>query len=195
MATTAGRLGAVLWSWKPTSTTVAADADAAAHQRAARKTHWRQAAQLPPRGVQLCEGGGVMIRAHTAGGELSFELESAPDEVISGRCAKRATTRTPRTPPTARLRRAPLQQVAAAAAAGGGCGSNAAVEAATLIRRPCGHLHRLQSRACGWNAVREPRPSACAFLPPPRPHAATAAHPRRPTSIGLSPCARSTVRS
>ena len=102
------------------------------------KTHWRQAAQLLPRGVQLCEGGGVRIRAHTAGGrKLSFELESAPDE---GRhpadaAPSRATTRTrPHASHHAPQTEAPLPaESAAAAAAAAAAGTTAAVEAATLI--------------------------------------------------------------
>ena len=107
VATTAGRLNAVLWSWlglglglglqlglvrgvgypNPSpnqggrtlilALTREADLDDGGgptptppltNAPRAPKTHWRQAAQLLPRGVQLCKGGGVRIRAHSAGG-------------------------------------------------------------------------------------------------------------------------------
>ena len=140
MATTAGRLNAVLWSWEadfddgggPTPTPPLTNAPRAP------KTHWRQAAQLLPRGVQLCEGGGVRICAHTAGGrKLSFELESAPDEGChpADEARSRATTRTrPHASHHAPQTEAPLPaESAAAAAAAAAGGTTAAVEAATLI--------------------------------------------------------------
>ena len=141
VACAAGRLNAVLWSWEADLDDGGGVASPLTNTPRAPKTHWRQAAQLLPRGVQLCEGEAVRIRMHTAGGrKLSFELEGECDEMHSGACTRirpHASNHAPRTetplPAEAAAATAAIAAAAAATAAAAAAAAAAAVQAVTLI--------------------------------------------------------------
>ena len=155
-ACAAGRLNAVLWSWEADLDDGDGEAPPLTNAPRAPKTHWRQAAQLLPRGVQLCEGEAVRIRVRTAGGrKLSFELEGGGDEAPSGACTRirpHAAHHAPRT-------EAPLPAEAAAAAAAiaataAAAAAATAMQAVTLIGETVRPPAVASARGGAWCASR-----------------------------------------